>query len=124
MTLHSNHRALAYAARLLFCGAVGITALMLSVSTVAGIAYVWFMTGYSPWAQVREWGLAAPFAWIIIGVGFAGVSVLVTFAPDSPLPRIAIAAITLGLAALWVLAVRRALPSLRRSRARAARAGP
>jgi hypothetical protein len=108
-------RALAYVGRLVLCGGIGGSTLVVGMGCVAGTLYVWFMAGVPPWAQAREWGLAAPLAWLVIGVGFAGVSVLGAFSPDIAASRVAVVGITLGLATLWVLAVRRALQSRRQA---------
>ncbi len=118
-SLHRLARVLAYGGRLVLCGGIGASALVVGVGCAAGIFYVWFMAGVSPWAQAREWGLAAPFAWLVIGVAFAGVSVVEALMPDTAAHRVAVVGITFGLATLWGLAVRRALQSRRRAQAHA-----
>src|SRR5512143_1871696 len=102
---HRLARALAYVGRLMLCGGIGASTLVVGVGCVAGTLYVWLMAGVPPWAQAREWGPAAPLAWLVIGVGFAGVSLLGAFSPDIAASRAAVVAVTLGLGTLWVLAV-------------------
>jgi len=80
--------------------------LVLVVTLSAGALYIWAITGVSPVAQASDAGLASLVAWSLGGL-FAGLHVAGAFLLERPYGPWGIAAVTLCLVALWVLALRR-----------------